>query len=57
MWHIMEKVSVKVEPRKINSNQFRSRLASLVWTDNITVQEFEDGWAKFIIDYDLTNHN
>ena len=57
MWHIMEKVSVKVGARKINSYRFRSRLASLVWTDSLTEQQFEDGWAKFIQDYELINHN
>ena len=57
MWHIMEKVFVKVGSKKINSHHFRTRLASLVWTDDITIQEFEDGWEKFIIDYELVNHN
>jgi len=57
MWHIMEKVSVKVGAKKINSNKFRSTLAGLVWTDDLTEQEFEDGWNDFIRDYDLQSNN
>ena len=57
MWHIMEKVSVKVGVKKINSNHFRSRLAGLVWSDDITIQEFEHGWDQFVRDYELVNHN
>jgi len=53
MWHIMEKVSVKVGAKKINSKDFRKRLGRLVWDDNQTIEEFETGWNNFMEEEDL----
>ncbi|XP_076890921.1 protein FAR1-RELATED SEQUENCE 5-like [Bidens hawaiensis] len=57
MWHIMDKLSVKVGSDLCNTTDFKTRLCDIVWTDSITPKLFEKEWALIINDFHLNDHD
>nr|XP_043638135.1 protein FAR1-RELATED SEQUENCE 5-like [Erigeron canadensis] len=51
MWHIMEKVSVKVSHSILKSG-LRGDLSKIVWTDKINKEEFDKQWLHVLTKYD-----
>ncbi|XP_076930239.1 protein FAR1-RELATED SEQUENCE 5-like [Bidens hawaiensis] len=45
MWHIMDKLSGKVGSKLCNETDFKERLCDIVWTYQITPDQFEQQWA------------
>ncbi|XP_076954891.1 protein FAR1-RELATED SEQUENCE 5-like [Bidens hawaiensis] len=56
MWHIWEKVTSKVGPATPNVDEFKEKLAQIVWTDSITTDEFEEKWPSILSEYGLSDH-
>ena len=51
MWHIMDKVSKKVNASKLRQLGYRKMLGQIVWNDSISPSKFEEGWSEFINTY------
>ncbi|XP_074277950.1 protein FAR1-RELATED SEQUENCE 5-like [Silene latifolia] len=56
MWHIMEKVSVKVGAIAYKETDFLSRLNSIMWDSSLEPMEFEQKWLEVMKDFDLGGH-
>lgn len=55
MWHILRKVPDKVGPDLKEDDDFHASLSLCVWSSE-TPEEFEDRWARIIIQYGLKDH-
>ena len=55
MWHILQKVPEKVGPDLKEDDDFHASL-SLCVRSSETLEEFEDWWARIIIQYGLKDH-
>jgi len=55
MWHILQKVPEKVGPDLKEDDDFHASLSLCVWSSE-TLEEFEDRWARIIIQYGLKDH-
>ena len=55
MWHILRKVPEKVGPDLKEDDDFHASLSLCVWSCE-TPEEFEDRWARIMIQYGLKNH-
>lgn len=53
MWHIMFKLPAKVEVSIYNNQEFRQRFNNVVWSNDYTQEEFEEGWKSVIDEYNL----
>ncbi|XP_074278473.1 uncharacterized protein LOC141602063 [Silene latifolia] len=53
MWHIMKKVTDKVESTICKETDFLSRLNNVVWNEDLEPEEFEENWAKVISEFSL----
>ncbi|KAI3814020.1 hypothetical protein L1987_18762 [Smallanthus sonchifolius] len=56
MWHVMEKLAVKVGSRLCNNTDFKKQICDIVWTDSITPDEFEREWHRIINEFQLTSN-
>ncbi|KAK9071755.1 hypothetical protein SSX86_008184 [Deinandra increscens subsp. villosa] len=56
MWHIMNKLSIKVGVRLCNSTDFKGDICNIVWTDAISAEEFDEKWKKIIDEYNLNDN-
>lgn len=57
MWHIMEKVSVKIPQHLKNNEHFRPALNALVWSEMIEPDEFEEQWENMVTEFGLVGDN
>jgi hypothetical protein len=55
MWHMLQKVPEKVGPDLKEDDDFHASLSLCVWSSE-TPEEFEDRWARIIIQYGLKDH-
>ncbi|WOH13726.1 hypothetical protein DCAR_0833237 [Daucus carota subsp. sativus] len=51
MWHIMNKLPSKLGPRRATDKVFMSKLKSVVYSDQSSPLEFEEGWSSVISEY------
>ncbi|XP_074283171.1 uncharacterized protein LOC141607717 [Silene latifolia] len=57
MWHIMQKVTVKVGPSICKDTDFLPRFNSVVWDITLNVFEFEFKWAEVINEFNLEDNS
>ncbi|XP_021987008.1 uncharacterized protein LOC110883599 [Helianthus annuus] len=57
MWHVMHKLSLKVGVRLCNSTNFKERICGVVWTDILTLEEFELEWEMVIAEFNLEDND
>ena len=57
MWHIMFKVPVKVKVDLSEVEGFRQRFNEIVWSNDISENEFEESWHSIISDYNLEENS
>ncbi|XP_076954888.1 protein FAR1-RELATED SEQUENCE 5-like [Bidens hawaiensis] len=57
MWHIMDKLSMKVGSNLCNTIDFKSRLCDFVWTDSITPGLFVKERASIMNDFQLNEND
>ncbi|WVZ70861.1 hypothetical protein U9M48_019495 [Paspalum notatum var. saurae] len=55
MWHILRKVCDKVGPELKEDDEFHSSLSLCIWSSE-TPEEFEERWARIMIQLDLEHH-
>ncbi|XP_076954278.1 protein FAR1-RELATED SEQUENCE 5-like [Bidens hawaiensis] len=53
MWHIMKKVTDKVGADLCNNEDFKRRICDIVWTDSISLFEFEEKWQAIMVELEL----
>ena len=56
MWHIMFKVPSKVTNDVYNNDQFRSKFNKLVWSNEISREDFEETWHSIIAEFGLESN-
>ncbi|KAL9665501.1 hypothetical protein QQ045_020921 [Rhodiola kirilowii] len=56
IWHIMRKLSVKVGYSTPRSQEFRSKMKSLVYDYHIETKDFEDKWIQLMAEYEMFGH-
>ncbi|KAK9062610.1 hypothetical protein SSX86_019798 [Deinandra increscens subsp. villosa] len=57
MWHIMNKLSIKVGVRLCNCTDFKKDICNIVWTDAISPEEFDARWKEIIVVHKLEDNN
>lgn len=57
MWHIMKKITSKVGASMKKITEFIGKLNRVIWDDEITAEEFEEGWWAVINEYDLSDND
>lgn len=57
MWHIMFKVPSKVKLDSTQTEDFRKRFNSIVWSNDITEAKFEEEWNSVIEDFNLEGNS
>ncbi|KAL4572228.1 hypothetical protein LXL04_018998, partial [Taraxacum kok-saghyz] len=53
MWHIMEKLPKKVDPKILQTTDFRKRFKDIVWEERSNPKECEEVWMSLINEYNL----
>ena len=56
MWHIMLKVHVKVKVDSDRTQEFKRRFNYVVWSSEISVDDFENGWNSIVADFHLEDN-
>ncbi|XP_021991425.1 uncharacterized protein LOC110888194 [Helianthus annuus] len=56
MWHIMDKLTIKVGATLCSNTDFRKKLSAVVWTDSLLPEAFETEWAAILNEFGLTDH-
>ncbi|GKB42879.1 FAR1-related sequence 5-like protein [Tanacetum coccineum] len=56
MWHIMQKIPVKICKEIYDETDFKERFNKIVWNMFMEPMEFEEKWSKLIEDFRLQNH-
>ncbi|KAJ9553283.1 hypothetical protein OSB04_017328 [Centaurea solstitialis] len=56
MWHIMDKLPIRVGKYLLVSTDFRKRLLNLVWSVYLGPQEFEEKWNSLMTEFHLEGH-
>ena len=56
MWHIMFKLSDKVDSKIYNTLKFKQEINALVWDSDITKQQFEERWENSLEEFQLQNN-
>ncbi|KAK9750136.1 hypothetical protein RND81_02G175800 [Saponaria officinalis] len=56
IWHIMKKMREKINAYLWQDEDFKKRINSCVWSNNLDANEFEEAWSNIMIDYDLIDH-
>ncbi|GKB02293.1 FAR1-related sequence 5-like protein, partial [Tanacetum coccineum] len=56
MWHIMQKIPLKICKEIYNETDFKERFDKIVWNMFIEPLTFEEKWAQLIEDFDLKKH-
>ncbi|XP_076932256.1 protein FAR1-RELATED SEQUENCE 5-like [Bidens hawaiensis] len=56
MWHVTDKIPVKLKGEMERNNEIKSRVHKLVWNVFIKLETFEHRWHEMINDYDLSGN-
>ncbi|XP_074314912.1 protein FAR1-RELATED SEQUENCE 5-like [Silene latifolia] len=56
MWHIMKKLTDKVESQICKETDFVERICGVVWDTDLEPIEFEEKWSQVINDFDLNDN-
>ncbi|KAL4575534.1 hypothetical protein LXL04_022381 [Taraxacum kok-saghyz] len=57
MWHITQKLPVKVASEFPNYDTFKQRFSDIIWDSSIDIEEFEQRWGALFKDYKMTDNN
>ncbi|KAK1394099.1 hypothetical protein POM88_013155 [Heracleum sosnowskyi] len=53
MWHIFQKIHVKLGNRLCKETDFMEKMKIYIWSSNIDIDEFESGWEAVIKEFKL----
>lgn len=53
MWHIMNKLTTTISPTLASDKVFMTKMKACVWSDHLTIEEFEQSWEAIIEEYSL----
>ncbi|GJV92576.1 FAR1-related sequence 5-like protein [Tanacetum coccineum] len=56
MWHITQKLPVKIYAKIYDETDFKEKLNKIVWNMYIGPEEFEYRWGKLMEEFNLENH-
>ncbi|XP_074297761.1 protein FAR1-RELATED SEQUENCE 5-like [Silene latifolia] len=56
MWHIMKKLTDKVESQICKETDFVERICAVVWDTDLEPIEFEEKWSQVINDFELNDN-
>ncbi|XP_074299765.1 protein FAR1-RELATED SEQUENCE 5-like [Silene latifolia] len=56
MWHIMKKLTDKVESQICKETDFVERICGVVWDTDLEPIEFEEKWTRVINDFELNDN-
>ncbi|WOH00382.1 hypothetical protein DCAR_0519741 [Daucus carota subsp. sativus] len=56
MWHIMQKFPIKVVNRLCKETDFMEKMKKYIWSSNLEIEEFENGWQSVIKEFNLEDN-
>nr|XP_017228819.1 PREDICTED: protein FAR1-RELATED SEQUENCE 5-like [Daucus carota subsp. sativus] len=56
MWHIMQKFPIKVGNRLCKETDFMEKMKKYIWSSNLEIEEFENGWQSVIKEFNLEDN-